>query len=163
MAGFLPSNVPVDRVAIQKPLLERALPSLIRVVNFPQLNRSLFENTAITLGRMGLVMPDAVAPRLESFAEAMLSALRAIRDDTDKEHAFSGVNAMIKVNPGGILNFFALYADAVASWLHVAPKLEAEFGTILVGYKNSLGDQWPMLFATCPADLQHCLAARFAL
>jgi transportin-1 len=163
MAGFLPASIPVDRGALQKPLLEQALPSLIRVVNIPHLNKCLVENSAITLGRLGLVMPDAVAPRLEAFAEATLSALRTIRDDGDKEHAFSGINATIKVNPNGVLKWFALYADAVASWLYVPPKLEAEFGTILLGYKTSLGEHWPALYSTCPADLQRCLEARFGI
>lgn len=163
MAGFLPSNVPLDRDAIQKPLLEKALPSLIRVVNMPQLSKSLFENTSITLGRMGLVMPEAVAPRLDSFVEAMLTGLRGIQDDADKEHAFSGVNAMIKLNPMAVLHCFALYADAISSWVQASPKLEADFGTVLVGFKSTLGNQWPLLYATCPADLQMSLKVRFSL
>lgn len=163
MAGFLPSEIPLDRAAIQKALLEQAMPVLIRVVNLPQLNKCLVENSAITLGRLGLVMPEAVAPHLEAFARATLSALRTIRDDGDKEHAFSGINAMVRSNPSGIMKCFAFYADAIASWLHVPPKLEAEFRTILVGYKTSLGEHWPALYATCPQDLQRCLEARFNL
>jgi transportin-1 len=163
MAGFLPSGIPIDRQAIQKPLLDRALPTLVRIVNIPQLSKSLLENAAMTLGRLGLVMPDAVAPKLESFAEAALAALRNVPDHADKEQAFFGLNAMIKLNPTAILRCFVYYVDGVASWLHVNPKLEAEFGTILVGYKNSLGDQWQTLQATFPPPLQTCLLGRFNL
>jgi transportin-1 len=163
MAGCLPSEIPIDREAIKRPLVENALASLIRVINIPQLNKSLLENTAITLGRMGLILPEDVAPRLDSFASPTLSALRNIRDDPDKEHAFSGMNALIRLNPTAILSCFVYYADAVASWLYVNPKLEAEFRSILTGFKTSLGDQWPILYATFPRTLQVCLQGRFGL
>lgn len=163
MAGFLPSSVPVDRTAIQKPLLDVAIPSLIRVVNISRIHQVLVENTAVTLGRLGLVMPDVLAPRLETFAGGMLAAVIGIIDDNDKEHAFSGMNALIKLNPSGFMPFFCLYSDAVANWMHVPPKLEEEFGSILVGFKTSLGDQWPALFSRCPLDLRNCLSIRFSL
>lgn len=163
MAGFLPASVPVDRAAIQKRLLDVAIPSLIRVVNIPRIHQVLLENTAVTLGRLGLVMPDVLAPRLETFAGGMLAAVKGIVDDSDKEHAFSGMNALIKLNPSSFMPFFCLYFDAVASWMHVPPKLEEEFGSILVGFKTSLGDQWPALFSRCPPDLRNCISIRFSL
>ena len=163
MAGFLPQNVPVDRETIKKTLLGNALEPLIRVVNIPQLNKSLLENSAITLGRMGLVMPEALAPRLGSFAEAVFSALRNIRDDAEKEQAFHGMNAMIKVNPSAIFECLMYYIDAVASWFHCKPDLEMEFSLILTGFKSSLGSQWVQLYNSFPPTLQHVLKERFGL
>lgn len=163
MAGFLPPGIPIDRDAIKEPLIADALPRLVRIVNVPALNRSLLENTAIALGRMALVMADAMAPQLESFAEAMLSVLRNIPDHLDKEQAFFGMNAMVKLNPGAILKCFVYYADAVGSWLHVNPKLEAEFATILTGYKTSLGSSWEPLYESFPSSLKLVLHGRFSI
>ena len=50
------------------------------------MNKSLLENTAITIGRLGYVCPDVAAPHLETFVQAWCTALRSIRDDVEKEH-----------------------------------------------------------------------------
>lgn len=163
MAGFLPPNVPVDRETIQGTLLERAADPLIHVVNTSQLNKTLLENSAITLGRLGLVMPDAMSPKLGTFAEAVFAHLRIIRDDVDKEQAFHGMNSMVRMNPVAVLDCFVYYVDAIASWYHCKPDLEVEFATILRGYKTSLGDRWVTLFNTLPATLQKLLSERFRL
>eukprot|EP00178_Gracilaria_changii_P024292 TRINITY_DN731_c0_g1_i1.p1 TRINITY_DN731_c0_g1~~TRINITY_DN731_c0_g1_i1.p1 ORF type:complete len:986 (+),score=105.43 TRINITY_DN731_c0_g1_i1:1603-4560(+) len=163
MAGFLPPNVPISRDVIQRLLVERALDCLIRVVNTPQLNRSLLENSALTLGRMGLVLSEAMAPRLEQFAEASFSSLRNIRDDIEKEQAFHGMNAMIRLNPTAIMKCFGSYLDAIGSWFHCKPDLEREFASILHGYKQSLGDQWFSLFNSFSTPMQSLLQERFAL
>ncbi|CAN8066499.1 unnamed protein product [Agarophyton chilense] len=163
MAGFLPPTVPISRDIIQRVLVERALDCLIRVVNTPQLSRSLLENSALTLGRMGLVMSEAMAPRLEQFAEAAFSALRNIRDDIEKEQAFHGMNAMVRLNPTAIMKCFGNYLDAIGSWFHCKPDLEMEFASILHGYKQTLGDQWFSLFNSYSTPLQSLLKERFSL
>lgn len=163
MAGFLPPNVPIDRETIQRVLLERAVDPLILVVNSTQLNKTLLENSAITLGRLGLVMPDAMSVRLGVFAKAVFSHLRNIRDDVDKEQAFHGMNSMVRVNPGAVLECFVYYVDAIASWYQCKPDLEMEFATILGGFKTSLGDRWAGLCKTLPPTLQKLLKERFRL
>lgn len=163
MAGFLPRSVPVDRETIQRTLLERAADPLIQVVNSSQLNKTLLENSAITLGRMGLVMPEPMSSRLGSFARAVFVHLRSIRDDVDKEQAFHGMNGMVRINPVVILDCFVYYVDAVASWYHCKPDLEMEFATIFAGFKTSLGDRWITLFQTLPPALQKLLSERFRL
>lgn len=60
-------------------IIQRLLPLMSK-----QLNRNLLENTAITIGRMGLVAPDIVAPHLEEFIQPWCLALRNIRDDVEK-------------------------------------------------------------------------------
>lgn len=163
MAGFLPPNVPIHRDAIKRSLVEGALDPLIRVVNMPHLNKSLLENTAITLGRMGLVIPDAMAPRLGSFARAVFLLLRDIRDDSEKEQAAHGMNALVKQNPTAIFDCFAYYVDAIASWYYCKPDLEADFAAILTGYKVSMGEQWYALFRSFSPALQSLLKDRFKL
>lgn len=42
---------------------------LISLINHPEISRTLRENAAITLGRLGLVGPDILAPHLNLFSE----------------------------------------------------------------------------------------------
>lgn len=161
MAGFLPLTVPVNRAGIQHILLDGAIDQLIQTVNASQLKRSLLENSALTLGRIGLILSEKLAPKLPSFAEAVFSALRNIRDDVEKEQAFHGMNAMIMRNPSAIFNCFAYYVDAVASWFHCKPELEMEFARIFASYKSVLGDQWFSLFNSLPPLSQNLLKERF--
>lgn len=161
MAGFLPPNALRDSDAIQRTILDVAVDALVRAVNTSQLNKSLLENSALTLGRIGYVLPGDLAPKLELFAEEVFSALRNIRDDVEKEQAFHGMNAMINRNPLAICKSFVYYVDAIASWYQCKPPLEVEFGSILNAYKSALKEQWPVLFNSLPPHSQSLLNERF--
>ena len=78
--------------------------------------KTLLENTAITIGRLGLVCPTDVAPFLPQFLPMWCQTLRTIRDNEEKDSAFRGICAMISVNPRGVLQHFMFFCDAVASW-----------------------------------------------
>jgi len=56
----------------------------------------------VTIGRIGLVAPEAVAPHLESFAVAWCQALVDIKDNEEKDSAFRGFCTLIQINPQGI-------------------------------------------------------------
>ena len=56
-----------------------------------QFPRSIIENSAITLGRVAWICPDEIAPHLGYFCTSWCQALREIRDDIEKEHAFLGL------------------------------------------------------------------------
>ena len=43
--------------------------------------------------------PGQIAPHLAHFVGPWCSALRSIRDDVEKEHAFSGLCALLRANP----------------------------------------------------------------
>lgn len=55
--------------------------------------------SAITLGRVAWVCPVQLAPHLAHFAGPWCNALRSIRDDVEKEHAFLGLCALLRANP----------------------------------------------------------------
>ncbi|RUS12661.1 armadillo-type protein, partial [Jimgerdemannia flammicorona] len=82
-----------------QPLLERLIP-LLTTESTP---RTLLENAAITIGRLGFVAPDLVAPHMELFVEQWCRALRSIRDNEEKVSAFRGLCAMIQINPQGVM------------------------------------------------------------
>lgn len=55
--------------------------------------------SAITLGRVSMICPDPIAPHLGQFLGVWCGALRNVRDDIEKEHAFLGLFSMLRLNP----------------------------------------------------------------
>lgn len=139
-----------------------AVDRLIPIMNM-NANRNLLENTGITLGRLGLVCPDIIAPRLPDFIQPWCFNLRNIRNDVEKEHAFQGICQMIRVNPSGVFPSFAYVCDAFASWGNPKRELKEEFRAILVGFKQNIGDQWPQYLSQFPPILRNHLAEVYGL
>mmetsp|Transcript_9429 Transcript_9429/g.21924 ORF Transcript_9429/g.21924 Transcript_9429/m.21924 type:complete len:365 (-) Transcript_9429:531-1625(-) len=137
---------------------------LVPIINRPNLNKSLLENTAITLGRLGLVAPDLVAPLLEQFIHPWCNSLRNIRDDVEKEHAFRGLCEMIKLNPRGVIQHFVHLCDAIASWKQPPPELDEMFRQILAGYKSSVAPEaWAQYYGTFPEFMRVRLTQRYGI
>ncbi|KAI8990158.1 armadillo-type protein [Pilobolus umbonatus] len=143
-----------------EPLLQRLF---LLMVN-PQNQRTLLENVAITIGRLGLVCPTMVAPHLEMFIQPWLHALTPIRDNDEKSSAFSGLCEMIKVNPQGAVKEFPAFCTAVANYQNVTPALHESFGNILMGYKNMFGEaQWAQGLASMPLEVKQPLQERYGI
>ncbi|KAH9321782.1 hypothetical protein KI387_016421, partial [Taxus chinensis] len=105
--------------------------------NTEGLNKSLLENSAITLGRLGWVCPEIVSPHMEHFMRPWCFALRTIRDDVEKEDAFRGLCAMVRANPSGALSSFVHMCQAIASWHEIRSEdLHTEICHVLHGYKQ---------------------------
>ncbi|XP_060168663.1 transportin-1 [Lycium barbarum] len=105
------------------------------------LNKSLIENSAITLGRLAWVCPELVSPHMEHFLQPWCFALSMIRDDIEKEDAFRGLCAMVKANPSGALNSLVFICKAIASWHEIRSEdLRNEICLVLQGYKQMLKD-----------------------
>jgi len=140
-----------------------AVRQLIQIMTKPNLNRNLLENTAITLGRLGLVAPDMVAPHLEEFVVPWCLSLRHIRDDVEKDSAFRGMCMMIKMNPNGVLKGLVYVCDAIASWYHPANDLKEMFFQILHMYKSGMGEAWEPFYRNFPETLKTALHDRYNL
>ncbi|KXS22101.1 ARM repeat-containing protein [Gonapodya prolifera JEL478] len=142
-----------------EPLLRRLIP-ILRDESNP---RTLLENAAITIGRLGLVCPDLVAPHLETFAEPWCKSLRSIRDNPEKESAFQGLCAMIQKNPNGIVKSFVYFCDAVTQWKVVNVPLNQQFSGIIHAFKNMMGPQWDNYFREFPQHVQQRLRTRYQI
>ena len=70
--------------------MERIVPMLVEGAHSGRYHRSLLENGAITLGRLGVGCPATVAAHTEEMLQGWCTALRNVRDGTEKEHAFLG-------------------------------------------------------------------------
>jgi transportin-1 len=92
-----PTDDPEFKQWVQ-PLIERLIPILLH----PKAPRSLHENAAVSIGRIGLTHPDIVAPHLPEFAQAWCQALYEIRDNEEKDSAFRGFCTLVQANPPGI-------------------------------------------------------------
>lgn len=145
-----------------QPYISMVLAPLIEIINRPNTPKTLLENTAITIGRLGLVCPQEVAPTLHQFIRQWCTSLRNIRDNEEKDSAFRGVCHMINVNPGGVVQDFIFFCDAIASWSQPKADLKEMFFKILHGFKNQVGeDNWTKFSDQFPQPLRERLAMHY--
>ena len=97
----LTGEISVKLGADMKDYIPLLLQPLITIINRANSPKTLLENTAITIGRMGLVCPNEVAPCLNQFVRPWCTSLRNIRDNDEKDSAFRGMCHMISLNPAG--------------------------------------------------------------
>mmetsp|Transcript_74295 Transcript_74295/g.124000 ORF Transcript_74295/g.124000 Transcript_74295/m.124000 type:complete len:895 (+) Transcript_74295:39-2723(+) len=159
--GEITVKVSKDISPYVAPVLQRLIP----IINKPLgQNKSLIENTAITIGRLGMAAPQLTAAHFVTFAQAWCTALKTIRDDVEKEHAFIGMCEMIKINPQGPISCLLDLFEAIASWGKPPDALNTMFGQIVLGYKGSIPpEQWNAFHATFPEHLSKRLAERYQL
>jgi len=146
------------------PYVDDIMQRLIHILNKQTegINKSLLENTAITIGRLGMAAPQLTAPTLETYAQAWCISLRNIRDDVEKEHAFIGLCRMTKINPQGPLGCLFQFFEAIASWSTPPDHLNEEFRQIVHGYKNAMAaEHWAQLYGSFPDYLKTRLSERY--
>ncbi|KAM1243604.1 hypothetical protein ACFX11_035368 [Malus domestica] len=128
------------------PIVLTVISCLVQILQHAEeLNKSLIENSAITLGRLAWVCPELVAPHMEHFMQRWCIALSMIRDDVEKEDAFRGLCALVRTNPSGALNSLIYLCNAIASWHEIrSEELHNEVHQVLHGYKQMLanGGAW---------------------
>lgn len=146
--------------------------AIVPMLSDPRMNKSLLENSTITIGRIGLMCPEQVAPSLDHFMNDWCRALRNIRDEIEKEHAFLGLCRMLHVNPGAGFNSFAILCMAVASWYgmgsagwyEMSAELKSELGKILRAYKDYIGqEKWPGVWNQVEEPVRNKLASIYGL
>ncbi|KAH7437693.1 hypothetical protein KP509_05G084400 [Ceratopteris richardii] len=142
------------------PIIINVITCLVPILSATEgFNKSLLENSAITLGRLAWVSPEQVAPHLEHFMQPWCRALRQIRDDIEKEDAFQGLCA-----PTGALGSFATMCEAIGSWHEIrSTDLQNEIYQVLHGYKQMLGNSWEAYFQPLDAALQEKLITKYRL
>ncbi|CAD5215211.1 unnamed protein product [Bursaphelenchus xylophilus] len=137
---------------------------LVEVINRDRVTRTLLENTAITLGRLGLHCAPTLAPHLNSFIRPWCLALRNIRDNDEKESAFRGICIVIRHNPQGVIPNFVFFCDALASWTNPSPDLRQIFREILLDFQRQVGtDIWTQFVAQFPETLSSRLRNLYEL
>uniref|UniRef100_A0A1B6EQY0 Importin N-terminal domain-containing protein n=1 Tax=Cuerna arida TaxID=1464854 RepID=A0A1B6EQY0_9HEMI len=147
-----------------RPYIGMVLAQLTVIINKPNTPKTLLENTAITIGRLGFVCPHDVAPMLQQFVRQWCMSLRNIRDNEEKDSAFRGMCQMITVNPAGIVQEFIFFCDAVASWVNPKEDLKEMFTKILHSFKNQVGDEnWKRFADQFPTQLHERLTTMYGV
>ncbi|XP_036829967.1 transportin-2 [Oncorhynchus mykiss] len=147
-----------------QPYVSLVLNQLVEIINRPNTPKTLLENTAITIGRLGYVCPQEVAPMLQQFIRPWCTSLRNIRDNEEKDSAFRGICMMIGVNPGGVVQDFIFFCDAVASWVSPKDDLRDMFYKILHGFKDQVGEEnWQQFSEQFPPQLKERLSACYGV
>uniref|UniRef100_A0AAY4APB4 Transportin-1 n=1 Tax=Denticeps clupeoides TaxID=299321 RepID=A0AAY4APB4_9TELE len=163
-------EISIQMGADMQPYIAMVLHQLIEIINRPNTPKTLLENTerlrkpTITIGRLGYVCPQEVAPMLQQFIRPWCTSLRNIRDNEEKDSAFRGICTMITVNPGGVVQDFIFFCDAVASWVNPKDDLRDMFYKILHGFKNQVGEEnWRRFSDQFPLPLKERLAAFYGV
>ncbi|XP_045481488.1 transportin-1 isoform X1 [Harmonia axyridis] len=147
-----------------RPYIPLVLNQLIDIINKPNTPKTLLENTAITIGRLGYVCPHDVAPMLQQFVRQWCTSLRNIKDNDEKDSAFRGMCQMIQVNPGGVVQQFIFFCDAVASWISPKEDLKEVFMKILHSFKAQVGEEnWKRFSDQFPPALTERLTALYGV
>lgn len=145
-----------------RPYIPLVLKELIVIINRPNTPKTLLENTAITIGRLGYVCPVEVAPYLQEFVRQWCTSLRHIRDNDEKDSAFRGMCHMITVNPAGVVPDFIFFCDAIASWVNPPNDLHQMIQKILLGFKTQVGeDNWRRFVDQFPPTLSERLVSMY--
>ncbi|KAJ8517524.1 hypothetical protein ONZ45_g5317 [Pleurotus djamor] len=141
------------------PLIARLIPILLH----PKAPRSLHENAAVSIGRIGLMHPSLVAPHLPEFAQAWCQALYEIRDNEEKDSAFRGFCTLVQTNPAGIAKSLLWFCNAIVRWNQPSPELNHMFQQLLQGFKGHDTAGWQAQVAQFPPAIQERLAARYGV
>jgi transportin-1 len=147
------------------PFLQQILGPLVLVMTKDRpAAKTLQENCAITLGRLGLHCSADLAPYLPQFIRPWCLALRNIRDNSEKESAFYGMCLMIDQNPNGIADHFIFLCDAIVSWNAPPDQLKAMFTNILQVFYRSVGPEtWNAFVTQFPNALRERLQQQYNL
>uniref|UniRef100_A0A0N4ZB02 Transportin-1 n=1 Tax=Parastrongyloides trichosuri TaxID=131310 RepID=A0A0N4ZB02_PARTI len=134
------------------------VPILIAILNHEKAQKTVLENTAIALGRLGIYSAPRIAPHLPTFIRPWCLSLRSVRDNEEKHAAFTGLICMIHYNPSGVLADFVFFCDAVSSFNNPPEEIRAQISSILKGFRIQVGDVfWNQFFNHCPPGLQQKL------
>lgn len=140
-------------------LTERLVPILLH----PKSVKSLAENAAVTIGRIGLVCPEIVAPHLQVFAAQWCESLWEIKDNEEKDSAFRGFCKLVQLNPSGLATSFQFFCNAVVRWTSPSAVLNEQFNALLHSFKAAAGVSWEAQMTALPQPISTRLRERYGL
>jgi hypothetical protein len=109
-----------------RPYIERLLHRFLEILGNPEVPKSVLENAAIALGRLGLENSGVMASHLATFSEPFLKSISTVEYTTEKATAFKGFCLIILCNPQAMEKDLGRFFTAVARY-----KMEEAFKTPL--------------------------------
>jgi len=154
---------------VMRPYVQEISRLLILLVNDDTIRNELLENGAITLGRLGLLCPEVLAPVLEHFLSRWCIGMGLIQSREEKTSATLGLCQVIQSNTAVFSKSFGVFCyHAIGSW-HFPPHapIPNEVGTVihqlLAGFKQAAGDTWNNYWDDLPLDLRNFLSQTFSV
>ena len=134
---------------------------LSRIIQMENMQKTLIENTAITIGRLGLLCPTKCCQYIPRFIRYWCASLQTIRDNEEKYTAFLGLVMMIFENTQILqdLNVFSTICVGIASWWQPPSDLLNHFHKILHGVVDQIPkEEWENIKAQyLPPTVRHRL------
>lgn len=125
--GEMAVALPAEALA---PFLDAVADALVDLVNDASVEQTVAENAAIALGRLGLHLAAAIAPRLPQFALSWCRYMRDLESNEEKDLAFRGMCLMVRTNPGGMSNALSEFELAVREYEYPGEELRGMFSEL---------------------------------
>lgn len=133
---------------------------LVEIMSNPRVPKSLAENAAIALGRLGIHNSELLAPALPTFAEDFLTLMKKIGATEEKASAFKGFSLVVSQNPQAMEKVLLGYFAAVAQYEDpelpspLKEELDDVFQHVLNVYKQMMPQFNEFLAQLRPQDRQ---------
>lgn len=148
--------------------LEPLFQGLLTIVKNEECPEAVNENSAMTLGRLGLACPDQLALHLPEYAEHFLSSMSKISTSHEKASAFMGFNSVIERNPQAMESSLAEYFTSIAIFPQKGKQateyseVRNSFARVIQGYRQLIPD-FGGFFTRLPAAVQQKLKDGYGL
>ena len=88
----------------------------VDIMSNPRVPKSLAENAAIALGRVGIANSEILAQALDTFAEEFLTLMKKVDPSEEKATALKGFSMVVAQNPHAMEKVLLLYFSTVAQY-----------------------------------------------
>jgi hypothetical protein len=110
------------------PYVAQLMHRYLEILGNPEVPRSVLENAAIALGRLGLENGDLMSPHLATFSEPFLKSISSVDPTLEKATAFKGFCLIVLGNPQAMEKDLVQLFTAIARY-----KLTEDAKTFLTG------------------------------
>ncbi|KAI0465489.1 hypothetical protein LJB42_000726 [Komagataella kurtzmanii] len=149
------------------------LPSFVSLLNplleASEMQSTVLENAAITIGRMGISSNEALAPYANDFINQWCKLMLYLEENEEKETSFIGMCRILSVDPrnlvisnrqaglAGLTNFLrcVLYYESPSEELY------RMFFTLLNGFSAYFGSEWNVIVSALDQQERDLLQARY--
>lgn len=154
-------SLQVNRSEIEQyaePLFER----LVAVLQ-SKTDKTVLENAAIAIGRLGKTLADVIAPHIQVFIQQWCAYIKNVEETDEKDSAFQGMCQIVGANPSGLSNEGALLSFIEAAALYIEPSqdLAMLIGRVLEGYKSYVQDWDNSVMGKLPPYIANTLRQRY--
>ena len=95
--------------------LPSVLPNLIMRINDTKTQEIFCQNIAGTLGRLGFVCPNEIAPHLGEFYEQWFDHIGNFQDNEERDSSFRGICVALLINVEPLLNNITPFCTVITS------------------------------------------------